>query len=216
MRAQALSRGPSRTVGNHLVWAALAFWTVTLAAGFGALWRYKATASAQDDGPPLSWPGESRLPRATNRPTLLLFAHPRCACTHASVTELARLMARTHGSLAAHVSVVRPQGTGEGFDDTELVSRAAAIPGVTVSLDDGGAEAARFRARTSGHGVLYDAAGRRMFSGGLTSARGHEGESFGSKRIVSLLTTGVADRADAPVFGCALGGETVHTEEISR
>jgi hypothetical protein len=56
--------------------------------------------------------------------------------------------------------------------------------------------------------VLYDARGRLLFSGGLTSARGHEGDSFGLRRIRSLLLTGEADRRDAPVFGCSLHHET--------
>ncbi|HLB76837.1 MAG TPA: hypothetical protein VJO72_07370, partial [Candidatus Dormibacteraeota bacterium] len=49
--------------------------------------------------------------------------------------------------------------------------------------------------------------GRLLFQGGITATRGHEGDSFGQERIASLLTTGAADRADAPVFGCALEQE---------
>jgi hypothetical protein len=52
--------------------------------------------------------------------------------------------------------------------------------------------------------VLYDARGRLLFRGGLTSARGHEGDSAGLQRISSLLRTGQADRSDAPVYGCSL------------
>lgn len=205
-----------RGVGNRLVLAALAVWAVALTAGFVSLWRYKASSSVQDEGPPAQWPLDSSLRHATDRATLVLFAHPRCACTHASVTELARLMARMSGSLAARVSIVRPAGVGAGWDDTELAARAAAIPGATVSVDDGGVEAERFGVRTSGYTVLYDATGRRLFKGGITSARGHEGESFGSKRIISFLTTGAADRADAPTFGCALSDPAAPMEEDTQ
>jgi hypothetical protein len=133
----------------------------------------------------------------------VLFAHPKCPCTHASVTELARMLARLHDQVEARVAVVRPAAVPADWDDTELVARALAIPGATVSRDEGGVEAARFGVKASGHVVVYDRNGRRLFSGGITSSRGHEGESFGIQRIHSLLTTGVADRADAPVFGCA-------------
>lgn len=209
--------GPSvPTAANKWIWVAVACWLAALAVGFGALWRYKAAAAAQDGSPPRTWPGASRLQRATDRATLVLFAHPRCACTQASVSELARLMARLHDRVAVRVSVVRPAGTSAGFEDTELLARASAIPGATVTVDEGGVEAERFHARTSGHVVVYDASGRRLFSGGITSARGHEGESFGGKRIASLLTTGVADRDDAPVFGCALGAPGGQMEESSR
>ena len=85
--------------------------------------------------------------------------------------------------------------------------RASAIRGGTTVRDDDGVEASRFRAVTSGVTALYDAQGRLLFSGGLTSARGHEGDSFGVRRISSLLLDGKADRPDAPVFGCALRSE---------
>jgi hypothetical protein len=188
--------------------AALAAWVVLVAGGFFTLWRYKATAAAASEtGPPALWPSGSSLRPATDRATLVLFAHPKCGCTHATVTELARLMASMHDRVEARIAVVRPAEVPADWDDTELVARAAAIPGATVSRDEGGVEATRFGVTASGHVVLYDHGGRRLFSGGLTSSRGHEGESFGSMRIHSLLTTGVADRADAPVFGCALDGQ---------
>jgi hypothetical protein len=60
---------------------------------------------------------------------------------------------------------------------------------------------------TSGAVVLYDAAGKLAFRGGITAARGHEGDSFGRQRIMALLNGAHADRADAPIFGCALENE---------
>jgi hypothetical protein len=52
---------------------------------------------------------------------------------------------------------------------------------------------------------VYDAAGRRLFSGGITPARGHQGDSFGRRRILALLSGSTTDRAESPAFGCALG-----------
>jgi hypothetical protein len=203
-------------VSQRFLAGALAVWVAALTGGFFALWRYKAAAAEPAAGVSPLWPAGSSLRPAADRPTLVLFAHPRCPCTHASVTELAHLVERTNGSLAVRIAVVRPAGTAADWDDTELVARAAAIPGATVSPDDEGVEAARFGARASGHALVYDRDGRRIFSGGLTSSRGHEGESFGSKRILSMLTTGAADRADAPVFGCALADSAVPAEEDTR
>jgi hypothetical protein len=195
---------PEGRASQRWLVAALAVWVVLVAGGFFALWRYKAAAAAPSEtGAPAAWPLESRLQRSPDRATLILFAHPKCPCTHASVTELARLLARMHERVEARVAIVRPASAPADWDDTELVARAVSIPGATVSRDEGGVEAARFGVKASGHVILYDRSGRRIFSGGITSSRGHEGESFGLRRIDSLLTTGVADRADAPVFGCA-------------
>jgi hypothetical protein len=198
---------PSRArgvVSRLVLVGALAVWAAAVVAGFGLLGRYKATAATQPDEPPATWPAESAVPRTPGRPTLVLFAHPHCGCTQATVTELARILSRVKGPLDARVAVVRPDGVPAGWDETALVGRAEAIPGVVVFRDAGGLEPECFAGQASGFTVVYGADGRRLFAGGLTSARGHEGESFGSRRILSLLETGAADRGDAPTFGCAL------------
>jgi hypothetical protein len=187
-------------IGLVLVWAGVAV------SGFALLARYKSTPGQAEVGAPSRWPAHSRLEPAAGRPTLVLFAHPHCPCTHASVSELARLMARFSDRVAGHVVIVRPTGVEADWDDTELRRRAAAIEGVKVSVDEGGAEAAHFQAAVSGYTVLYDERGQLRFAGGITSARGHEGDSFGQRRVAAVLTGQTADSATAPVFGCNLGG----------
>jgi hypothetical protein len=192
--------------GGTLGWAALGVvWALAVGAGFIGMWQYSSRPGEEGIVPPF-WPSASRISRPSHRATLLMFAHPQCPCTHASVSELARLMARFDGRLAGYVVFAKPADVAEDWEHTELRRRAAAIPGVSVLSDEGGIEAARFRALTSGATVVYDPDGRLLFSGGITSARGHEGDSFGIRRITSLLTTGKADRADAPVFGCIIQG----------
>lgn len=195
-------RGARRASAGWLVFGIV--WTLTLAGGFTLLWEYKLQPG-DAEGTPAAWPTASRIPRREDRATLVLFAHPHCPCTRASLAELARLMARFPDRLSADVVFLRPTEAGAAWNDTDLWRRASAIPGVTTVRDDDGVEAARFGASTSGATALYDWQGRLMFSGGITSARGHEGDSFGVQRISSLLRTGKADRRDAPVFGCALG-----------
>jgi hypothetical protein len=103
---------------------------------------------------------------------LVLFAHPECPCTRASLAELARLLARFEDRLTADVVFLRPSDVGAAWDGSDLWRTASAMPGVTAVRDDDGVEAVRFRATTSGAAVLYDARGRLLFRGGLTSARG--------------------------------------------
>jgi hypothetical protein len=180
-------------------------WAGAVAAGFGLLLRYKTTPGALDR-PPVLWPSASRLRApSAGRAALLLFAHPQCPCTHAGVSELARLAAAAPGQLDVQVVLVRPNGVGDDWNDTELQRRAASLPRASIVTDDGGTEAARFKAAVSGFTVLYDGEGRLRFAGGITSSRGHEGDSFGRRRILAVLSGRSADREDAPVFGCALG-----------
>lgn len=116
--------------------------------------------------------------------------------------ELARLIAQAQGRLTAHVLVYRPTSEPEEWAHSELWDAAAEIPGVDVARDDDGKESARFGVAISGHSLLYDPSGRLVFSGGITAARGHEGDNAGRSAIVSLLTTGSARVSRTPVFGC--------------
>jgi hypothetical protein len=168
-----------------------------------ALWRYKLTPTAPGDPPP-AWPAASLIPRAPGQATLVMLAHPKCSCTRASLAELSRLMTDAHGRAHAHVLFVKPAGVANGWERTDTWARAAAIPDVSVHVDDGGIEARRFGATVSGYMLAYDADGRLIFHGGITGARGHEGDNAGRRRLLALLTHETADRADSPAFGCEL------------
>jgi hypothetical protein len=187
--------------------AAGALWLSMVGAGIGTLLSYESTPGVAAATPDL-WPAASRLKPAAGRATLVMSAHPHCPCTRASIGELARLMTEARGRVTAYVLFVKPRGFSDGWEQTGLWASAAEIPGVTPVLDDEGVEAGLFRAATSGQTVLYDAAGRLLFSGGITSARGHAGDNAGRAAIVSLLTAGEAERRDAPVFGCPLFART--------
>src|SRR5882724_5524565 len=73
------------------VWAA-ALWIVAIGAGFGLLAEFDSTAGAAGESP-RQWPRETGIVRTPGRASLLMFAHPRCPCTRASLTELARIAA---------------------------------------------------------------------------------------------------------------------------
>jgi len=172
-------------------------------AGSGALWRY--ASSAGDSGKaPASWPAASALVRSATGKTLVMFAHPQCPCTQASLGELALLMARSGSGLDAYVVFLEPDGVSDEWTHTSRVEEAACIPGVTVFFDKNGREARVFGAATSGQTDLYDAGGRLLFSGGITAARGHSGDNAGRDAIVEWASTGAARRTCTPVFGCAL------------
>jgi len=204
-RAPASSDHPR--LATRLAWLGAAAWLAAVAGGFAILWSYKSTPGPAQRAAPVRWPAASAVAPSAQRATLLLFAHPRCVCTRATMAELARMMARFHDRIDATVLFWTPRDAPPDWSSGDLWNSARRIPGVEVRRDLDGREASRFAVATSGGVVLYDAGGRLLFQGGITAARGHEGDSFGQERIASLLTTGAADRADAPVFGCALEDE---------
>ncbi|MDB6139663.1 MAG: redB [Verrucomicrobiaceae bacterium] len=135
---------------------------------------------------------------------LVMFAHPRCPCSSASIGELATLMARCQGRLGAQVWFFQPAGETEEWARTDLWRSAATIPGVTVHVDSEGIEARRFNAETSGQVALYSQAGSLLFQGGITLSRGHSGDNPGSDAIEALLCHQFSGPVQTPVFGCAL------------
>lgn len=184
-------------------WLLVAFWLATVAGGTGVLLMQDFTPGG-DVSAPKKWPAQTRIRHAADRPTLIMFAHPQCPCTRASLGELAVLMAQCPGRVDARVMFFQPQVGGDDWTQTDLWRSAGNIPGVMVQADVAGSEAKNFRATTSGHVILYDAQGGLLFSGGITESRGHSGDNAGRSAIVELLNHGTPATSATPVFGCSL------------
>jgi hypothetical protein len=178
-------------------------WLGLIAAGMGLMMAYENTAGVSGSTPE-EWPRASGLERTPDRATLVMAAHPKCPCTRATIEQLALAMAQSGGRVTAHVLFFRPKGASEDWSRTDLWKAAAAIPGVVVSSDEASREAARFGGETSGGIHLYDAAGRLIFRGGLTAARGQAGESDGLAALSALLAGRTSPLTRTPIFGCAL------------
>jgi hypothetical protein len=181
----------------------VSLWLGLVIAAVAGLWGY-ATTGGEAAPAPGQWPLGSSVRQHPARPTLVLFLHPHCPCSRATLAELSVLMEQTGGRLDATVFFIRPDGVSEGWERGELWRRAQAIAGVAVKADPSGAEARRFGARTSGEAILYAPGGRLAFYGGITPARGHEGENPGRSAIVSRVMRGGGESLVTRVLGCAL------------
>jgi hypothetical protein len=177
-------------------------WLAALACGAHVLLKYETTAGSV--GPIASkWPLQSVLPRPDDKPALVMFAHPHCPCTSASVGELEEIMAHALGRVNAYVLFVKPAGAAPDWDDTGLRRAAAAIPGVTVITDAAGIEAKRFGAETSGHTLIFGRDGQLLFSGGITASRGHLGSNPGETSVIAAIKAQPVEYRSTPVYGCA-------------
>ncbi len=189
-----------------LIPIAFTVWLVLAVSGMAALWDYSSRPGVAGT-PPAQWPAGSVLARSTRQFTLVMFVHPICPCTRASIGELAILMAHAGGRLRSYLVFERPgPGLPARWERTDLWESAAKIPGVTVVVDNRN-EARRFGSATSGQIAIYDAGGRLRFNGGITAARGHWGDSPGLFEINALLRGGDRRHGRAPVFGCPLFGD---------
>lgn len=193
-----------------IVWLGLAL------GGMKVLLDYQARPA--DAAPsPRTWPEEgSSISRVPGRATLVFWAHPHCPCTRASLGELAWIMSHSPSHPTAHVIFAKSAGLPRSWEKTDLWRAAADIPGVQVSVDDGGILARSFRVAASGHVLLYDPRGRLEFSGGITGARGHAGDNIGKSAILSFLRDGGSIRGETPVFGCFLAEPKPQEDERWR
>ena len=180
-----------------------ATWIAALGYGMRVLLKYETTPGTS--GAVISsWPIDSKATRHHGKPMLVMVAHPHCPCTRASVAELAKIMAHAPDGVTATVLFVKPLGAGAEWDDTDLRRTAAAIPGVTVQTDENGVEAARLGAQTSGHTLVFDRAGKLLFSGGITATRGHIGDNAGENAALAALKEQGPEVGQTAVFGCSL------------
>jgi hypothetical protein len=180
-----------------------AIWLGAAAGGLWTLWRYD-NSPGEAARAPEAWPALSTLGRATDRPTLVMLAHPQCTCTRASLGELAEAIARARTPPKTYILFMTPTHFADGWEQTDLWRTAAALPGVTVVRDDDGRAARHFGAATSGQTLLYDVEGVLVFSGGITGARAHAGDNLGRQSLIALLNREPASRSGTSVFGCPL------------
>jgi hypothetical protein len=179
-------------------------WLAVACAGMAVLLKYSYAPGDVGIGPPKNWPVSSSIPKKSDSPNLVMFIHPKCPCTRATLTELAVLMTHCQNRVSTSVMIVRPSGVDADWANTDLRQSAMSIPGVGGRVDDEDREARLFHATTSGQVVLYDVEGRLLFSGGITTARGHEGDNAGLSDIEKLLHGSAVAQKTTPVYGCSL------------
>lgn len=189
--------------GSIWLAAVVILWLGSATGGLWILWAYDNKPGTAAN-PSARWPATSRLAPAADGPTLVLFAHPQCSCSPASLSELAEVLARAEARPRTYVVFLKPSSVADGWERTALWRQAERLQNVTVIRDDDGREAQQFGVATSGQTFLYDSRGVLQFSGGITSARGHTGDNAGRAALTSLLNRLETSHPRTNVFGCPL------------
>jgi hypothetical protein len=195
---------------HAVITAAVALWIPAVCFGISTVWRYSITAG-HPAAPPIEWPRTAPIERTVGRATLVMFVHPQCGCSRATLGELAIIMTHEGSRVKASVFFYRPPAEPTRWARTDLWETATAIPGVHAFEDPNGSMARSFGVFTSGQTLLYDSSGLLRFQGGITAFRGHSGDNAGRSVITALLHGDVLPLAafpvTTPVFGCSLRGE---------
>src|SRR5215210_1485758 len=138
---------PLRSSRIFLLLGCLA-WLGLVGSGLNFVWGYE-NSPGRSGVPPMHWPDNSAIRRNSEVPTLVLFIHPHCPCSRATIGELAILLALFQGRVSATAVFVKPAGFN-GWERTDLWASARDIPGVTMIVDENAVEAQRFQSETSG------------------------------------------------------------------
>lgn len=173
-------------------------------AGLLALGAYDSRPANQR-GWQTSWP--TSVPLAANRDsaTTLMFVHPHCPCTVASVEQLLEVL--KSASARATLVVYEPDSVTSDWSQGPLLQLAAEYPQqLSLVRDPQGSLAAKFGACASGTCLVYGADLRLRYAGGLTLSRGHRGDNAGQATLLRILHDPInaATAATFPIFGCSI------------
>ncbi|MEK6261880.1 MAG: RedB protein [Planctomycetota bacterium] len=193
-----------KLAGHRVLAMQTTVWAAASLAGLAWLTDYSSVPGVAATSP-VAWPQRADLQRDDRQPTLLMFLHPHCPCSQASLSELARVAVQVRERMRMQVLFVQPDGCAPDWYRTSLWTSARDIPGVLVDVDLRGHLAGQFGAKTSGQTLVYDRAGTLVFRGGLTPGRGHEGDSPGRTAVLSLLEERTrGSTMECSAFGCPL------------
>jgi len=179
-------------------------WLAVVGLGLHRIWAYSTEPGAEASAPG-HWPADSTIDRSTVRPTLVMFLHPMCTCSRASLAELDAIMRAAGDRLETVVVVHRPDDVDDEWDRSGIWNAVRRLRGVAIRTDRDGAEALRFGAATSGQVLVYGPEGELRFAGGITGSRGHEGDNPGRQRVLAVVEKAASVSPAHSVYGCSLG-----------
>lgn len=186
---------------------AVGAWAVLLAGSFAVVHAYMGRPGPSASAVAAQWPAQTELGQPDGMAQLLVFLHPRCPCTDATLANLVTALGtpRESGSMCEITVIMSGPAVSEGCPP-HLQRRLEAMGSVTVRNDVDGSIARDFGAITSGHVVWCDGRGRVAFSGGITPGRGHVGPCESLARLTALVQHqhGDGPLEPTPVYGCAI------------
>jgi len=177
-------------------------WLGLIAGGYAWLLRYSFAAGKTSAAPRII-PAALGLRAPLERPQLLLALHPRCPCSRATMSELAKILSRVPDASDVTVLMYKPQDQPDSWLEGVLLDACRRM-NCRVRPDPNGRLAASLGSLTSGSAVLYDTNGELRYQGGITGSRGHEGDNAGEQAIIEILQKRRSSHRSMPIFGCPI------------
>ncbi len=194
----------------------ITLWLIAVFIGYSTLLSYQSEPGRENPVPE-KWPETSAVNPSKKPFTVLIFLHPHCPCSKASLRELERVLARRHRNTSAYAIFCTLPEAPQDWEQGALWQQAHKIEHLKVLLDNNQQEQSSFHVTTSGQVLLYDYKGKLRYKGGITPARGHEGSNPGLRTLESLLQNQISDQKSIqklsyPVYGCGLSTPTLSSK----
>lgn len=142
--------------------------------------------------------------RRTDSKKLLVFYHPHCPCTAASLRNLQRINSSLVSERKIYAFAFHPQDEPVTWIESPTTKLLRGIPNITIIPDREAIACQAFGLSTSGHMLVYDEAQRLIFSGGITPGRGHEGDCQSSFDLRQKINGEKSTLNYWPVYGCSI------------
>ncbi|HIA53604.1 MAG TPA: hypothetical protein EYN91_16180 [Candidatus Melainabacteria bacterium] len=186
-----------------LLLVAYVVWIGMLFIGHLVLFEYELTPSPLTNTKRV-FPHHSGVQLAHGRQNIVLFLHPACPCSVATVDEFHQLMRQgDKDSVGTVIFYMPPEKEGE-WSLAPIIQSVKRIRNVSVEYDTDGSLAQTFGVTTSGHVLIYDGRGVLQFTGGITGSRGHSGDNHYLELAKQCILARKAKYTTTPVFGCSL------------
>ena len=145
------------------------------------------------------------------RGTLVMFAHPKCPCTQASLSELAQILTWCQGRVVGHLRFVTPCDAGDypedSFDNMQRVAARLGYP-FPYLIDDTQSVARSYGAICTPDFFGYDADLRLQYRGRLDESGRHPAPPEARRELyeamVGIAHTGQGPRTQVPSMGCSI------------
>lgn len=190
-------------------------WLGAIVASFYFLGVYENSPGKLGTIPP-KWLKTSQIAITRQKPTLLVFLHPRCPCSQATLGALEIIISRSLNPCEIVVVFYTPKDAKKNWYQTHLFYKTQKISQflqenelsttLRIYTDQEAEEAMKFGVKISGTVLLYDKTHALRFHGGITVSRGHfdSGDNFGVNAIVDILANKPNKMIQTPVFGCSI------------
>jgi len=181
---------------------ALLLWLGLIVGGYAWLLRY-SFAAGKASASPHTIPSSVASQPPSARPQLFLALHPRCPCSRATLSELAKILSRAPKACDVTVLMYKPAAEPDRWMEGALFDKCRQMS-CRVRPDPDGRLAGSLGSLTSGGVVLYDGKGRLRYQGGITASRAHEGDNAGKQAVIEILRGQRDSQKSMPVFGCPI------------